>query len=57
VSTRTSRVSGYVAAVEHVQNGDWLDPEYLESIRMKATPVSIAEGDAKTVGLKLIQER
>ena len=47
----------YVAAVEHVQNGDWMDPEFLESIRMRATRISVNEGDTQTLDLKLIQGR
>jgi hypothetical protein len=47
----------YIAAVEHIQTGEWMDPEYLESIRLRATPISISEGDTRTVDLKLIQGR
>jgi protocatechuate 3,4-dioxygenase beta subunit len=47
----------YVAAIEHVQNGDWMDPVFLESIRMRATRISVNEGDTQTLDLKLIQGR
>jgi protocatechuate 3,4-dioxygenase beta subunit len=40
-------------ALPGVQGTAWQDPEWLESLRPFATPVTLSEGDAKTVQLKL----
>lgn len=42
-----------VAAVDFVEDGQWLDPNYLESLRPFATRVSIDRGDDKTLNLEL----
>jgi hypothetical protein len=47
----------YVTAVEYVEQGQWADPEYLETLRAGATRFSIAEGETKTIDLKLHSER
>jgi hypothetical protein len=44
----------YVAAVEAVENGQWMDPEYLETLRARATRISLGEGETKSIGLKLL---
>jgi protocatechuate 3,4-dioxygenase beta subunit len=47
----------YIAAVEYLDQGQWLDPEYLESLRAGASRFTIAEGETKTLDLKLLTER
>ena len=42
-----------VVAVTDVDNGGWYDPALLESWRAAATPVTITEGEKKTVGMKV----
>jgi hypothetical protein len=44
----------YVAAVEAVENGQWMDPEYLETLRARATRISLGEGETKSIDLKLL---
>jgi hypothetical protein len=44
-----------VVALPAVQGTAWQDPESLESLRATATPLTLAEGDAKTVDLKLVR--
>ena len=44
----------YVAAVETIEPGQWLDPDYLAAIRTSAVSVSVLEGETKTVALKLL---
>jgi hypothetical protein len=54
---RTLRPGAYfIAAVAHVENGQWLDPDFLESLRASATRITVAEGETKTVDLKLVGE-
>jgi carboxypeptidase family protein len=47
----------YVVAVEHVQTGEWMDPAFLESVRSRATRVTLNEGDTLVTDLKLVQPR
>jgi protocatechuate 3,4-dioxygenase beta subunit len=47
----------YVVAVEHVQTGEWMDPTFMESIRSRATRVTLNEGDTLVTDLKLVQPR
>ena len=42
-----------VAAREYVQNGQWLNPPFLESLRESSTRFEISEGGSATVTLKL----
>jgi hypothetical protein len=44
----------YIVAVEHVQNGEWMDPAWMESVRSRATRVTLNEGDTLTADLKLV---
>jgi hypothetical protein len=44
----------YVAAVETIEPGQWMDPDYLAAIRASAERVSVLEGETKTVALKLL---
>jgi hypothetical protein len=41
-------------AIDDVQEGLWNDPEYLESIRRYAQKVTLREGDAQVISLKLV---
>jgi protocatechuate 3,4-dioxygenase beta subunit len=47
----------YVVAVEHVQAAEWMDPAFLESVRSRATRVTLNEGDTLVTDLKLVQPR
>jgi hypothetical protein len=40
-------------AVDYVQAGEWQDPEFLEKIKSRATPFTLAEGETKGLDLKL----
>jgi hypothetical protein len=40
-------------AVDYVEPGESSDPEFLERVRIRATPFSIGEGETKTLDLKL----
>jgi len=45
----------YVVAVDYVEQGQWLDPEYLERLRPSATRVTIGDAEAKSVDLKIVK--
>jgi len=47
----------YIVAVEHVQTGEWMDPAWMESVRSRATRVTLNEGDTLVADLKLVQPR
>jgi hypothetical protein len=40
-------------AVEFVEEGQWMDPDWLERMREHASSVSVSEGETKTLNLKL----
>ena len=42
----------YVIAVEDVEQGEWFDPAYLDSVKDKATRVTLRDGDKKTQDLR-----
>jgi protocatechuate 3,4-dioxygenase beta subunit len=42
----------YVLATEDVEQGEWFDPAYLDSVKDKATHVTLQEGDTKTLDLR-----
>jgi hypothetical protein len=42
----------YVVAVEDVEQGEWFDPAYLDSMKDKATHVTLSDGDKKTLDLR-----
>ena len=42
-----------VAALEYMETGEEADPEFLEKLRTQATRVSLADGEAKTVTVKV----
>jgi Carboxypeptidase regulatory-like domain len=55
---RTLPPADYQAvAVEYVENGQWTDPDFLESVQQAATHVAIGEGETKTLDLKLFESR
>jgi hypothetical protein len=43
----------YVIAVDKIEAGQSTDPDFLESIRTKATAVTVHEGESRTVDLKI----
>jgi len=43
----------YIIAADRVEQGQSIDPDFLESIRSRATMFSLMEGETKTVDLKL----
>jgi hypothetical protein len=45
----------YVVAVDYVEQGQWLDPEYLDRLRPSATRVTIGDAETKTVDLKIVK--
>jgi len=47
--------SYYVVAVDYVEQGQWLDPEYLERLRPSATRVTIGDAEAKSMDLKVFK--
>jgi len=40
-------------ARDYIQNGQWLNPEYLESLRASSTRFEITEGGSATISLRL----
>jgi hypothetical protein len=44
------------AAVEHVQDGLWNDPEYLESIRRYGQKLTRRDGESRAISLKLVTD-
>jgi hypothetical protein len=43
----------HILALDYVDANEWNDPEFLDRVRSKATPVSINEGETKSADLKL----
>jgi hypothetical protein len=44
----------YAVAMADVETGAWTDPEFLSQVRDRATKFSIADGDKKTIDLRLM---
>jgi len=42
-----------IVALEYVEDGAWGDPEFLESLRVHATKLALAEDEKRTVDLRL----
>ena len=42
----------YVLATEDVEQGEWFDPAYLDSVKDKATHVKLDDGETKTLDLR-----
>jgi hypothetical protein len=40
-----------ILAVDDVEQGEWFDPAYLEQLRPRAKPMTISEGEKKTLDL------
>ena len=45
-----------LAAVEYVERGQWLDPQYLESLRSRAQKVRLDAGTKTDVQLSILSE-
>jgi len=43
----------YVVALEKLDPGQITDPEFLDAIRIRATPITIREGETRTIDLKI----
>jgi hypothetical protein len=43
----------YIIAVDRLEPGQSSDPDFLESVRVRATSLSLREGETRTVDLKL----
>lgn len=51
---RTLPADDYLAvALPNVTGTEWMDPEFLQSIRLLATSFALVEGESKTLELKL----
>ncbi len=46
-----------VAAVSNIEPGEWQDPELLSRVQERATAFSIAEGERKSVELRVVNSR
>ena len=44
----------YVVALDYVDSNDWSDAEFLDGVRTKATPLTIGEGEVKSVDLRIM---
>jgi len=42
-------------AVDYVEDGQWNDPEYLETLRRYARKLTLTEADTRTVSLPVIK--
>jgi hypothetical protein len=47
----------FAIVVDDVEPNEWTDPDYLARVRERATPFSIADGEKKTIELKLSSSR
>ena len=45
----------YVVALEKIDPGQMTDPDFLDAIRIRAIPITIREGETRTVDLKISQ--
>jgi hypothetical protein len=43
------------AALDYIEDGQQMDPEFLESIRGYATPFDIGDGDTKALSLRVVK--
>ncbi len=46
-----------IAAVDHVQDGQWYDPEFLADLRPRARRLSLAEAESKRIDLTVQKSR
>ena len=42
----------YLLVTDDVEQGEWFDPAYLDSVKDKATHVTLQDGDKKTLDLR-----
>jgi hypothetical protein len=42
-----------IVAIDRVEQGEWSDPDFLDSVRSMATAISLNEGETKTVDLRV----
>jgi protocatechuate 3,4-dioxygenase beta subunit len=47
----------YIVVVNHLEQGQWLDAEFQESVIPDATRVTVGEGETKTINLKVSDDR
>ena len=47
--------SYYAIAVDYIPQGEWSDPDLLDRLKAKATRFTLAEGESKTLDLKLTE--
>ncbi len=47
--------SYYVVAVDYVEQGQWLDPDYLDRLRPLATRVTIGDAETMSIDLKVVK--
>jgi hypothetical protein len=45
----------YVVALDKIDPGQMTDPDFLEAIRIRAIPITLGEGETRTVDLKISQ--
>jgi hypothetical protein len=43
----------YAIAVEYLAQGEWGDPDVLDRLKSRATRLSIADGESKTIQLRM----
>jgi protocatechuate 3,4-dioxygenase beta subunit len=43
----------FIVAIDHVETGEWNDPDFLDSVRSMATAISLNEGETKAVDMKI----
>jgi hypothetical protein len=43
----------YVIALDYVDSNDWNDPQFLDSIRAKASRFSLSDGETKSIDLRI----
>jgi hypothetical protein len=47
----------FAAALEYVDETQWRDPDFLETLVPLATPFTLGEGESKTIDLKMSERR
>lgn len=44
----------FVIAVDQLEQGEWMDPDFLERARSKASTIAVGDGETKSIDLKVI---
>jgi len=44
----------YVVALDQVEQGEWMDPDFLERARSKASTISVGDGETKSIDLRVV---